>query len=176
MAGRYATALFELALEANALDRIEEELSTFASMLEASSDLRRLVLSPVFTADEQMQGIEAVADKAGIGGLTADFLGLIARNRRLFAVADMIDGFRRLAARHRGHVTAEVTSASELSSGQAKALKAALEASIDQEVRIDSHIDPSLLGGLVVRVGSRMIDTSLRTKLNNLRVAMREVG
>lgn len=176
VAGRYATALFELALEAKALDKVEADLDAFQAMLDGSEDLRRLVRSPVFSAEDQERALAALLKKADIGTLTANFLGLIARNRRLFAVADMIRALRALAARHRGEVSAEVASAVTLSGAQLTALRTALKASLGQDVQITTRVDPSLLGGLVVKVGSRMIDSSLRTKLNNLRVAMREVG
>ncbi|RMF02744.1 MAG: ATP synthase F1 subunit delta, partial [Alphaproteobacteria bacterium] len=114
--------------------------------------------------------------KAGIKGLTANFLALVARNRRLFAVSDMLRAFRALLARHRGEVTAEVVSATKLSAAQVKALKAELKAAIGQKIQMTTQVDSALLGGLVVKIGSRMIDTSLRTKLNNLKFAMKEVG
>lgn len=176
MAGRYATALFELALEAKTLKQVEADLAGFVAMLDASEDLTRLVRSPVFSAEEQQRALAAVLKKAGIGGLTASFLGLVARNRRLFAVRDMAGAFRALLARHRGEVTAEVASAAKLSPAQVKALKAALKAAVGQDIQMSTEVDPALLGGLVVRLGSRMIDTSLRTRLNNLKFAMKEVG
>lgn len=176
MAGRYATALFELALEADALDAVEKDLTAFRDMLQASPDLQRLVRSPIFSAEEQIRALSAVLKKAGIGGLTANFLCLVARNRRLFAATDMIKAFRTLAARHRGEVTAEVATAAKLSASQLNALKSALKASLGQDVQVETRVDPGLLGGLIVKVGSRMVDSSLRTKLNNLKLAMREVG
>ncbi|MFQ5626012.1 MAG: F0F1 ATP synthase subunit delta [Methyloligellaceae bacterium] len=176
MAGRYATALFELALESRKLKKVEADLSTFNALLEGSKDLQRLVRSPVFSADEQRRAIAAIASKAKISGITANFLELIALNRRLFAVHDMIRAFHALAARHRGEVSAQVTSANKLSPQQTTALKASLKAAIGQDVQLTSHVDPALLGGLVVKVGSRMIDTSLKTRLDNLQYAMKEVG
>lgn len=176
VAGRYATALFELALEAKAIEQIETDLKSFQAMLDESEDLQRLVRSPVFSAEDQEATLAALLKKAEIGGLTANFLSLIAKNRRLFAVTDMIRAFRALLAQHRGEVAAEVASAVELSDAQLTALRTTLKASIGQDVQIATRVDPSLLGGLVVKVGSRMIDSSLRTKLNSLKVAMREVG
>lgn len=176
MAGRYATAIFELALEAKALKSVEADLTGFAKLLDESTDLQRLVRSPVFSAEEQQRALSAIAGKAGIKDLTANFLNLVAANRRLFAVRDMIRAFHALAAKHRGEVTAEVVSAAELSDTQTKALKSALKAAVGQDVQLAPRVDPSLLGGLVVTVGSRMVDTSLRTKLNNLQFAMKEVG
>ncbi len=176
MAGRYALALFELALETKKLKNVEADLNKFAGLLEGSADLRRLVRSPVFSAGDQQRSIAAIAKKAKISGITANFLELIAQNRRLFAVGDMIRAFHALAARHRGEVSAEVSSASALSADQTKALKASLKAVIGQDVKLTSNVDPALLGGLVVKVGSRMIDTSLKTKLDNLQFALKEVG
>ena len=176
MAGRYAIALFELARDAKKLKGVEADLHKFGTMLGASDDLDRLVRSPVFTAEEQERALAAILKKAGIKGLTANFLNLVARNRRLFATADMISAFDALLAQHRGEVTAEVTSAGKLSAAQTKALKTALKSAIGQDIKVDTQVDESLLGGLVVKVGSRMIDTSLRTKLNNLKFAMKEVG
>ena len=176
MAGRYALALFELALEGRKLKNVEADLKSFSGLLEGSKDLQRLVRSPVFSAEEQSRAIGAIAKGAKISALTANFLQLVAQNRRLFAVTDMIRAFSALAARHRGEVTAEVASASKLSAEQTKALKASLKSALGQDVQITSQIDPALLGGLVVKVGSRMIDTSLKTKLDNLQFAMKEVG
>lgn len=176
VAGRYATALFELALEGKALDRVAADLDTFNQALDASPDLLRLVKSPVFSAEEQGRALAAVLDKIGIGGLTKNFLLLAARNRRLFAVPDMIGAFRAMLARHRGETSATVTAAAKLTEAQITALKQALKAALGKEVMLEERVDASLLGGLVVKVGSRMIDSSLRTRLNSLRVAMKEVG
>lgn len=176
MAGRYATALFELAVEEKALEQVETDLAAFNDMLNESADLERLVRSPVFSAEDQQRALEAVLKRAEIGALTANFLNLVTHNRRLFAVRDMVRAFRALLARHRGEVTAEVASAAALSEGQMTALSAALKSAVGRDVQIESQVDANLIGGLVVKVGSRMIDNSLRTKLNNLKIAMREVG
>ncbi|HSB59843.1 MAG TPA: F0F1 ATP synthase subunit delta [Methyloceanibacter sp.] len=176
VAGRYSTALFELALEEKALEKVEQDLNRFASALDAVEDLRRLVRSPVFTAEEQERAIAAILEQMEIEGLTANFLKLIARNRRLFAAPDMIKAFRALLARHRGQTSAEVTSALPLSEGQLRALQTVLKAALHKEVQLDQKVDATLLGGLVVKVGSRMIDSSLRTKLNSLKQTMKEVG
>lgn len=176
MPGRYANALFELAQESGKLKEVEADLTAFAEMLDASPELTRLVRSPIYTAEDQQRALAAVLEKAGIKGVTADFLGLVAANRRLFAVRDMIRAFFAQLAQHRGEVTAEVASATELSQAQMKSLRSALKAAIGQDVKISTNVDPALLGGLVVRVGSRMVDTSLRTRLNNLKFAMKEVG
>jgi F-type H+-transporting ATPase subunit delta len=176
MAGRYASALFELALEADALDGVAEDLDGFAAMMDESEDLSRLVRSPAFSREDQMRAIDAVLNEAGASGLVRKFIGLVTQNRRLFAIGDMIRGYRALLARHRGEVTAEVASAEPLGAAQTKALAAALRERLGRDARLEARVDPGLLGGLVVRVGSKMIDTSLRTKLNNLRIAMKEVG
>lgn len=174
--GRYATALFELALESKALPRVEKELAGFVALLDKSSDLQRLVTSPVFSMADQANAISAVLDKAKIAGITANFIKLVIANRRLFAVRDMIAAFGRLLADHRGEVTAEVTSAAPLSDKQLTALKRTLAAIEDRDVKLEQEVDESLLGGLIVRVGSRMVDNSLATKLDNLKIAMKEVG
>lgn len=176
MAGRYANALFELALDQGALDQVSGDLKAFVALLDGSDDLQRLVKSPVFGADEQTRAIAAILNKAGAAGLTANFLQLVARNRRLFAVRDMIRGFFALYAAHRGELTAHVASASALDAQQLDDLKAAIKEAVGKDVQVSATVDPGLLGGLVVKVGSRMIDSSLKTKLNNLRLAMKEVG
>jgi len=176
VAERYASALFELAREESAIDRVEGELGNVFAMLDASADLRRMVESPVFAAEEQERAIGAVAETAGITGLTGNFLRLIARNRRLFALPGMIRVFRDLAAKNRGQVTAEVTSAHPLSEAQIEALKAALKAKVGKDVTLNARTNPALLGGLVVKVGSRMIDSSLRTRLMNVKTQLKEVG
>ncbi len=176
VAGRYASALFDLAAEANALPAVEADLNRFAALLVESADLTRLVKSPVYAADEQVRAVGAVLDKAEIGGLTGNFIRVVAGNRRLFTMSDIIAAFRRRLAVHRGEVAAEVTSAEPLSDKHVAALKDALKASIGKDVALHTHVDPALIGGLIVQVGSRMIDGSLRTKLNSLKLAMKEVG
>jgi F-type H+-transporting ATPase subunit delta len=176
VAGRYATALFELASEQGAIDAVASDLDRFNQALDVSNDLVRLVKSPVFAAKEQVEALSAVLDKIGIGGLTRNFLLLAAKNRRLFAVPGMIRAFRSLLARHRGETSATVVAASKLTEAQVTALKQTLKAALGQEVMLEERVDPSLLGGLIVKVGSRMIDSSLRTRLNSLKIAMKEVG
>jgi len=175
MAGRYATALFELALEEKAVDAVKKDLDSFDAMIAASSDLNRLVRSPVFGADEQLKALSAILDKAGIKGLAANFLRVITANRRLFAARDMIRGYRVLVARHKGEVTAEVTVAEKLSEKNLTALKSALKSVTGgKDIDMDVKVDPAIIGGLIVKVGSRMVDSSLRTKLNAIKVAMKE--
>jgi F-type H+-transporting ATPase subunit delta len=176
MAGRYASALYELAVEARQLPTVEQGLQNFQSILEASDDLQRLLRSPVFSSEEQEGAISAVLSRIGADELTANFLKLAARNRRLFAVPDMIKAFRAMAARSRNEVQAEVTSAFPLNDDQMQTLRDALKASTGEKVQLATKVDPALLGGLVVKIGSRMIDSSLRTKLNSLKVRMKEVG
>ena len=176
VAGRYATALFQLALEGNALEQVAADLDRFNEALDAFEDLARLVKSPVFTAEEQGRALAAILEQLKIEGLTRNFLLLVAKNRRLFATPDMIRAFRAMLARHRGEMSASVTAAAKLTDGQVTALKQALKAALGKEVMLEERVDPTLLGGLVVKVGSRMVDTSLRTRLNSLKVAMKEVG
>lgn len=173
VAGRYAAALFDLANDDNKLAEVEADLAKMQAMLDESSDLRQLVGSPLYSTEEQTRAISVVAGKAGVGGLTVNFLKLIASNRRLAAVADMIANFRKLAAKARGEVVAEVTSAVALSDAHIADLKAALKASVGKDVQLATRVDPALLGGLVVKIGSRMIDSSLKTKLANMRVALK---
>jgi F-type H+-transporting ATPase subunit delta len=176
MAGRYASALFDLAKEASQIKEVEAELTKFKALLDESEDLRRMVRSPVISSEEQARAMDAIMARAGIGGLAGNFLKLLSSNRRLFAVGDMSKGFRSLAAKERGEVTAEVASAVVLSDAQVQELKTALKATIGKDVTLATRVDPSLLGGLVVKVGSRMIDSSLKTKLQNLKVSLNELG
>jgi F-type H+-transporting ATPase subunit delta len=174
MAGRYATALFDLARDANAIDTVKADLDRFDALVAQSADLARLVRSPVFSTEVQLQALAAVLDRAGIGGLAANFLKLAATNRRLFAVRDMIRAFGELVAQHKGEATAEVTVAEALKDQHVDALRAALKAVTGKDVDLDVKVDPGILGGLVVKLGSRMVDSSLRTKLNAIRHAMKE--
>lgn len=176
MAGRYASALFDLAKDASKIKDVEADLTKFKALLDESEDLRRMVRSPVISTEDQARAVDAILAKAGIGGLAANFFKLITKNRRLFAVADIIKGFSALAAKERGEVTAEVASAVALNDAQITELKAALKASVGKDVTLATRVDPSLLGGLVVKVGSRMIDSSLKTKLQNLKVSLNGSG
>jgi F-type H+-transporting ATPase subunit delta len=176
VAERYAGSLFELALESKSVENVEKDLARVEELLAGSPDLQRLIGSPVFSADDQYRAIGAVADKAGITGLVGNFLRVVAKNRRLFAVPGMIRAFRRIAAEQRGEVSAEVTSAHALTAAQQNELKATLREVAGKDVAIALTVDPSLLGGLIVKMGSRQIDTSLKTKLNSLKLALKEVG
>lgn len=176
VAGRYASALFELAGETNSQKAVGEALTRFRAMVDESEDLQRLVRSPVFSAQDQAAALEALLAAAGIDGLAANFIGLVAKNRRLFVILDMIKAYGALEAAARGEVPAEAISAVELSAAQVKELKAQLKAVTGQDVALSTRTDPSILGGLIVKVGSRMIDSSLRTKLQNLKIAMKGVA
>ena len=176
VSGRYATALFELARDEKSIDAVRADLDRFEAMLSESEDLKRLVRSPVFSADVQSKALSSVLDKAGISGISANFLKVLTANRRLFAVSDVIRAFRALVAKFRDEATADVTVAEKLSDKNLDALKAALKSVTGKDVALNVNIDPSIIGGLVVKLGSRMIDSSLRTKLNSIKHAMKEAG
>ena len=175
MAGRYGNALFELARDSKAVDAVKADLERFDALIADNPDLNRMVRSPVFGADDQLRALAAILDKAGIKGLAANFLRVITTNRRLFAVRDMIRAYRVLAARQKGEVTAEVTVAEPLSDKNIGALKDALKSVTGgKDIDLDMNVDPAIIGGLIVKVGSRMVDSSLRTKLNAIKIAMKE--
>jgi len=176
VAGRYAGSLFELALEEKSVSQVEYDLLAFEGLIAESADLKRLIESPVFSADDQYRAISAITEKAGMNGLIGNFLKVVARNRRLFAIPGIIRAFRAIAAEHRGEVVAEVKAAHALTREQENELKAALAEVAGKTVTVTVTIDPSLLGGLIVKMGSRQIDTSLKTKLNSLKLALKEVG
>jgi len=176
VSGRYATALFELARDEKSIDAVRADLDQFDAMLNDSADLKRLVRSPVFAADAQSKALSAVLDKAGIAGISANFLKVLTANRRLFAVSDVIRAFRALVARFKGEASADVTVAEPLSDKNLDALKTALKAVSGKDVTLHVKVDPSIIGGLVVKLGSRMVDSSLRTKLNSIKHAMKEAG
>jgi F-type H+-transporting ATPase subunit delta len=174
VAVRYAAALFDLAQETHAIDAVKTDLERFDALIAETPDLARLVRSPVFSADDQLKALAPVLDRAGIGGLAAQFIKLTAANRRLFAIRDMVRAYRDLVARQKGEATASVTVAEELKPEHLAALRAALKAVSGKDVDLDVKIDPAIIGGLVVKLGSRMVDTSLRTKLNAIKHAMKE--
>jgi len=176
ISGRYATALFDLALEQSQLEPVAADLSALGNMIDESDDLRRLVRSPVIRRRDQIAALDALLERAEANALTRRFVGLVASNRRLFALPDIVRDFARLAAQHRGEVAGEVISAHPLSDEQLQALKTQLTAAVGSEVQLESKVDSALLGGLVVKIGSRMIDGSLRTKLQNLKFAMKGAG
>lgn len=176
VAGRYATALFELALETDTLEATERDLSALETALDESADLRALVLSPLYNRTQQGEALVAIGDKMGLSDIVRNLLGVMAAKRRLFALPDVIDMVAKLAAEHRGEITADVTAARELTDAQAEALKAQLAGATERTVKLNVSVDPALIGGLVVKLGSRMIDTSIRSKLMGLQTAMKEVG
>jgi len=176
VAGRYATALFELARDEKSVDTVKADLDKFEAMMAESPDLARLVRSPVFAADAQTRALSAVLEKAGIGGIAAKFLKVLTANRRLFAVRDVIRTFRTLVARFKGEVSADVTVAEPLNDKNLEALKGALKNVTGKDVDLNIKVDPAIIGGLIVKLGSRMVDSSLRTKLNSIKNAMKEAG
>ena len=176
IAGRYATALFELAADAKALDSVAADLAGLERLLDESADLRRLVLSPMFKRGEQAKAMAAVLGQAGASDLVARFVAVVAENRRLFALPQIIGAFNRLLARHRGEMVAEIASATPLTDAQTEALKQALREVAGTDVNLEAKVDSSLIGGLVVKLGSRMVDSSVRTKLQNLRLVMKGIG
>jgi F-type H+-transporting ATPase subunit delta len=176
VAGRYASALFDLARESKSVDSLAKDLSAFQSSLAGSADMQRLVSSPVFSAEVQDSALVSLAKSAKFSGIALNFLRTLCANRRLGIVDDVIRGFHGLVAADRGEAVADVTSAEKLSPKQISDLKAALEDTLGQNVQISTRVDPSLLGGLIVKVGSRMVDNSLKTKLQNLKVAMKGTG
>ena len=176
VAGRYATALFEIAKESKSLDKVEADILALEAALAESPELRHMLSSPVFTREDQGRAITAIAAKMGLGQAVTNTLGLMAKNRRLFVVPGLIAQLKALIAADRGEVTAEVTAARPLSEAQAAALADTLKASVGKDVKVEVTVDESLIGGLVVKVGSRMIDTSVRSKLANLQNIMKEVG
>lgn len=175
LAERYGVALFDLADERKELDAVAGDLQALRTLLRESADLRRLIRSPVLSREEQGKAVAAVAQQAGLSPLTRNFLGLLARNRRLFALPEMIEGFLNRLAERRGEVTAQVLAAQDLSPAQRAAVDEQLRKAVGRKVAIDVEVDPSLLGGLVIKVGSRMIDASLRSKLHRLQLAMKGV-
>lgn len=176
LAARYANALFELAVDNNAVDQVAQDLADLSAMLEESEDLQKLVLSPVIAREEQGRAMTAVMDKAQITDLTKRFIGVVAQNRRLFELEGMIFAFQSLLAEHKGEVSAQVTSAKKLTQKQVDSLTASLKEAIGSDVAVEQKVDSALLGGLIVKVGSRMVDSSLRTKLQHLQLAMKGVG
>lgn len=173
LSGRYATALFELAREKGAIDTVESSLAIVKQALAESADFATLTTSPLIARGDAANGVAATARMLGLDALTANFLSVIAGNRRLAALPSIIAAYRSLVANDRGEVTAAVTSAHPLSDDQVEALKAQLRARVGRDVTVDLAVDPSLLGGLVVRIGSQMIDSSIKTRLNSLAHAMK---
>lgn len=177
MAGRYAQALYQLAAEQGATDKVAADLKSFAALIAESEDFARFVRSPVFSTEEQVKALTAILARAGVSGISANFIKLVATKRRLFAIADMIADFGKLHDAARGVTRAQVTVAEPLSAQHLDELKAALaQVSGGRSVDVAVKVDPAIIGGLVVKLGSRMVDGSLRTKLNSIRTRMKEVG
>lgn len=176
LAGRYAVALYDLADQSAQLDAVAADLKTIRALLAESDDLRRMVRSPILKRSEQSRGVLAVLEKAGVSELTRRFVGVVADNRRLFALSEMIEAFLRRLADKRGEIAAHVTSAKPLSDAQLARVTEQLKRTVGGKVVIDHKVDPGLIGGLVVRVGSKLIDNSLKTKLMRLQLAMKGVG
>jgi F-type H+-transporting ATPase subunit delta len=173
LSGRYANAVFELAQEQGLVDAVAGDLAALRTAMARSADLARLVKSPVFSHEEQSRALKPVLERMGANPLTIKFLLTLTRKRRLFALDGVIAAYNRLVARLKGEVEAQVTSAHPLSPAEAAELRSVLKARLGREPRLDAHVDPALLGGLVIKVGSRMIDSSIRTKLAGIRAAMR---
>ncbi len=174
VAERYASAIFELARDAGTIDAVGGDLGRFAAMIAESEDLRRLIRSPVFSAEDQVGAIDALLARAGIGGLAANLFRLVASKRRLFILPEIIRGYAALVAQSKGIVSAEVRLAEDPSPRMMDDIKSALRDMAGSEIDLSVKIDPSLIGGLVVKIGSRMVDASLKTKLNSIRIAMKE--
>jgi F-type H+-transporting ATPase subunit delta len=170
---RYAQALFDLALENNELAAVEADLASLKAMRADSKDLRTLIGSPAFGAEDKGKGLAAIADAAGFGGTTKKFLGLVAANGRASAIPSMITSFQALSAEHRGVVAAEVVTAVPMTDAQLRGLASSLRASLGKDAEIETRVDPAILGGVKVRVGSRLYDASLKSKLDSLKFALK---
>ena len=170
---RYAQALFDLAVETDILTAVEGDLKSLAAMIKSSPDLRNLIVSPVYSADDKARSLAAIADRAGLAATTGKFLGLLAVNRRTAALPAIIEAFHRLAERRRGLVSAQVTTAVALTPDQTASLITALRAALGKDPRIETRVDAAILGGLKVRVGSRLYDASLKSKLDSLKFALK---
>ena len=175
LGARYATALYDLADEQKHLDEVAADLRTLRALIDESADLRRLIRSPVVSRADQGKAIAALAERAGLQPLVRNILGLLAKNRRLFVLPEVINAYLAELASRRGEVTAEVVSAQALTDAQRQSLDERLRRSVGGKVAIELRVDPSLLGGLIVKLGSRMVDASLSSKLQRLQLAMKGV-
>jgi F-type H+-transporting ATPase subunit delta len=171
--GRYASALFELAREEKATEEVGRQLAGLGLAIGQSDDLRRLVRSPVYSSENQIAALDGVAGELGVSGTALNFLKLVAKNRRLAALPDIIKAYATLLASSKGEIAGEVISAEPLSGQQLDDLKAALKSSLGRDVALITRVDSAILGGLIVKVGSRMMDNSLKTKLQSLKTAMK---
>ncbi|MFT5438612.1 MAG: F-type H+-transporting ATPase subunit delta [Alphaproteobacteria bacterium] len=173
VAGRYASALFDLALERAEIDNVAVELEQLQAVIDDSADLRRFLRSPLFSREDQSRAMAAIVAAAGVSALVGNLIGVVTGNRRLFALEAIISAYRALVSAHRGEVAAEVTTAHPLSDAHRGAVELALKDAVGSAVLMETSVDPDLLGGMVVRVGSRMVDSSLRTKLQRLQLSMK---
>ncbi len=176
IAGRYAQALFELAKDEGKLAALEADTDALSAALDTSVDLKAMISSPIYTRDEQTSAIDAIADGMGLDGLTRNGLALMANKRRLFTLPHVVKALGEKIADEKGEVTAEVTSATALTPAQSGAIAETLASRFGKQIKLNTTVDESLIGGLIVKVGSKMIDTSVRAKLANLQNAMKEVG
>jgi len=176
VAGRYATAVFELAREEKTLDKVEKDLAAIQALMDESADFRTLVQSPLISREDQEKAMMGILDRMNVQKTTRNFVGVVVRNGRLDTLPRMIAAYNQLLADERGEVTASVTSPRKLTQAQLKSVSDTLAQYAGRDVKIEPHVDESLLGGLVVKLGSKMIDTSLKSKLEHLQLAMKEVG
>jgi len=176
LAARYASALYDLADESGAINAVASDLNELTKIIDDSEDFARFIKSPVISREDQSNCIAVVAAKANLSAITQKFLGLVATNRRLFALPDMIKAFQGILAARRGQLTASVTAAAELTDAQQKTLAESLKTEIGATVAVTTKVDPTILGGLIVSVGSRMVDSSLKSKLQRLKLSMKGVG
>lgn len=176
LAGRYAIALFDLGNETHVLDRVAKDMATLSSLLKESADLKGLTLNPVFSIEEKGRAMAAVAQVAKLDTITANFVGVVTQNGRLDQIQNIISEFNRIFAHHNGEVSASVVTARKMTKAQLDALKVKLKSLVGSDVNVDTDVDEGLLGGMIVKIGSRMIDSSLTTKLANLEESMKEVG
>lgn len=176
ISGRYATAVFELAKEANNLPAVEADLDALSAALDASAELRDLISSPIYAREDQAKAMAAISAKMSLGPVATNTLALLASKRRLFILPDLIKAVKDLAAKDRGEVSADVVSAVALTDGQRAKLAETLKASVGKDVAINVKVDENIIGGLIVKLGSKMIDNSIAAKLSKLQNAMKEVG
>ena len=176
VAKRYATALFDLANETDDIPTLEKNVDTLTEAIDESTDLNSLISSPIYSRDQQKNAISAIARKMGVSDVMINALSLMAEKRRLFVVPTFLSALSDLISESKNEITAEVVSAQSLSKGQVEKLGKSLKKNFGKDVKINATVDPTLIGGLVVKVGSRMIDTTIRAKLNSLQNTMKEVG
>ncbi len=175
ISGRYAKALFDLALEGKSVDFVCADLDKIEALINGSNDFANLISSPIVTKNDQLKAVSLVSGELGLENMASNFLGVLAQNRRLDSLNSVLVSFKKIVADHKGEVTADVVSANPLTDNQTRALKKSLKATMGKDVNFDARVDESLLGGLIVKIGSRMVDSSLKSKLENLKVSMKGV-